>query len=104
MPTFFGDPFGWQSFWDLFGVAVNSNSTLDGVQKFNCLRAQIQGEAFCAIAGLPLTSVNYEHAVALLKLHFGQHQKIITAHMNALVNTPKLVDTLSSLRLFHDMV
>jgi len=49
LPTFLGDPLKWQSFWDSFEAAVNSNSTLDGVQKFNYLRAQIQGEASCAI-------------------------------------------------------
>ena len=94
LPTFSGDPLMWQSFWDAFEAAINSNSTVDGVQKFNYLRAQIQGEASRAIAGLPLTSVNYDHAVALLKVHFGQPQKIINAHMQALVNTPKPVNTL----------
>ena len=94
----------WQSFWDAFEAAVNSNSSLDGVQKFNYLRAQIQGEASHAIAGLPLTSANYDHAVALLKVCFGQPQKIINAHMHALLNTPKPVNTLCSLRLFHDTV
>ena len=76
LPTFSGDPLMWQSFWDAFEAAINSNSTLDGVQKFNYLRAQIQGEASRAIAGLPLTSANYDHAVALLKVRFGQPQKV----------------------------
>ena len=94
----------WQSFWDTFETTINSNSTLDSVQKFNYLQALIQGEASCAIAGLPLTSANYDHAVALLKVHFGQPQKIINAHMHTFMNTPKPVNTLSSLRLFHDTV
>ena len=94
----------WQNFWDTFETAINANSTLDGVQIFNYLRAQIQGEASRAIAGLPLTSANYDHAIALLKVHFGQPQKIINANMHALVITPKPVNILSSLRLFHDTV
>ena len=51
LPSFSGDPLTWQSFWDSFKAAVNSNPTLDGVQKFNYLRSQIQGEASRAIAG-----------------------------------------------------
>ena len=42
--------------------------------------------------------------MALLKVRFGQPQKIIDAHMYALVHIPKPVNTLSSLRLFHDTV
>ena len=104
LPNFSGSPLAWQSFWDSFDAAVNSNTALDGIQKFNYLRAQIQGEASQAIAGLPLTGANYDHAVALLKVRFGQPHRIINAHMQALVNTPKPVNTLPSLRLFHDTV
>ena len=45
---------------------------LDGVQKFNYLRAQLQGDAASVIAGLPLTTVNYSNAMALLAERFGQ--------------------------------
>ena len=51
LPTFYGNP--------LPGIVTGTplrNSTLDGVQKFNYLRAQIQGEASREIARLPLTS------------------------------------------------
>ena len=37
---------------------------------------------------LSLSSANYEAAVALLKERFGDPQKIINAHMDALVNLP----------------
>ena len=33
LPIFSGDPFVWQSFWNSLEAAVNSSSTLDGVQK-----------------------------------------------------------------------
>ena len=42
---FSGDPLAWQTFWDSFDAAVNSNTSLTGVQKFNYLRAQLQGDA-----------------------------------------------------------
>ena len=31
IPTFTGDPLNWQSFWDCFDSAVNSNPTLSNV-------------------------------------------------------------------------
>ena len=45
LPSFAGDPLTWQSFWDSFDAAVNTNIALDGVQKFNYLRAQLHGDA-----------------------------------------------------------
>jgi len=32
LPNFGGDPLTWQSFWDSYNAAVNSNTALDGVQ------------------------------------------------------------------------
>ena len=43
IPTFTEDPLNWQSFWDCFDSAVNSNPTLSNVQKLSYLRAQLQG-------------------------------------------------------------
>ena len=39
MPFYAGDPLLWQSFWDCFDAAVNSYSSLTGVQKLTYLRA-----------------------------------------------------------------
>ena len=80
LPSFAGDPLTWQGFWDSFEAAVNSNTALDGVQKFNYLKAQLHGDASRAIAGLPLTSANYNHAVSLLRERFGQSHKIVNTH------------------------
>jgi len=65
---------------------------------------QLQGDASRAIAGLPLTSANYEHALSLLKERFGQPHKIVNAHMQALLDIPKPINSLSSLRLFYDLI
>jgi len=66
LPSFSGDSLTWQSFWDTFDPAVNSNTALDGVQKFNYLQVQLHGDAARAIAGLPLSNPHYKHAIALL--------------------------------------
>ena len=37
------------------------------------------------IAGLPLTNANYQHSVSLLKEQYGQPYKLISAHIQALL-------------------
>ena len=104
LPIFSGDPLTWQGFRDSFDAAVHNNPMLDGVQKFNYLRAQLQGDAARVIAGLPLTSVNYSSAMSLLTERFGQPHKIINAHMQALLDIANPISSLSSLQLFYDTI
>ena len=77
-----------QRFWDSFDSAINSNQSLTAVEKFCYLRASLRGPAAATINGLNLSSANYEAAVALLKERYGEPQKVINAHMDALVNHP----------------
>lgn len=102
LPTFSGNPLHWFTFWDSFEAAVHSNTGLGGVQKFTYLKAQLMGDASRAVAGFPLTNSNYEQAVNLLRERFGQPNKIINAHMQALLDLPNPVYELSSLQLFYD--
>jgi len=91
-------------FWDSFSAAVDSNHTLSGVQKFNYLRAQLQGDAARAIAGFPLSDANYNHSVDLLKERFGQPHTIVNAHMQALLDLPNPTNNMTDLRVFYDSV
>ena len=104
LPTFAGNPLAWQSFWDSFSAAVHSNNSLTGVQKLNYLRAQVTDEAAKSIAGFPLTNSNYEHSIALLRERFGQTQRIVNAHMQALLTLPNPSNNMISLRSFHDTI
>ena len=104
LPTFSGNPLEWLTFWDSFNVAVNSNPNLEGIQKFNYLRAQLTGDAARVIAGFPLSNTNYIQAVDLLKTRFGEPQNIISTHMQALLNLPRPTSKLSSLRQFYDFM
>ena len=97
LPTFSGNPLHWFTFWDSFEAAVHSNTSLGGVQKFTYLKAQLMGDPLRALTRFPLTNSNYEQAVTLLREHFGQPNKIINAHMQALLDLPKPVYELSSL-------
>ena len=101
---FYADSLSWQSFWDCFDAAINSNPTLTGVQKLTYLRAQLQGDAARVIAGFPLTDATYSHLIALLQNRFGQPHKLVSAYMQALLDLPSPVNTLTSLQQFHDSV
>ena len=104
LPTFSGNPLEWLTFWDSFYVAVNSNPNLEGIQKFNYLRAQLTGDTARVIAGFPLSNTNYIQAVDLLKTCFGEPQNIISTHMQALLNLQRPTSELSSLRQFYDFM
>ena len=104
LPTFSGDTLQWLSFWDSFSSAVHSNRSLSDVQKFNYLRAQLQGSALSCISGLSITALNYSKAVDLLKSRFGQPHKVISAHMSSLMNLAHPRATASSLRTFYDTI
>ncbi|XP_061171673.1 uncharacterized protein LOC133181150 [Saccostrea echinata] len=56
------------------------------------------------IAGFALTNANYETAIDLLKERFGQPQKIINAHMRALIELPSPRNDAISLRNYGDFL
>ena len=90
--------------WDSFQAAIDLNPNLSGVQKFNYLKAQLDGDAARTIEGFPLTDHNYLHAVAILQDRFGQPHKVIAAHIRDLVEITKPANNLDSLQVFHDMI
>ena len=104
LPFFSGDPLTWQTFWDSFDAAVNCNASLTRVQKFNYLRARLQGDAARVVTGFPLTHDSYAHSVSVLKQRFGQPYKLVNAHMQAFLKLPNQVNTLSSLQAFYDSI
>jgi hypothetical protein len=73
-------------------------------QKFQYLRAQLEGEAYTTIKGLPLTEENYDHTQELLKKHYGQPHHIVNVFMMRAMWDSKKKKTadLESLRSFHD--
>ena len=87
---FFGNPIDWYPFWESFDSAVHRNSTLTGADKFNYLKPLLVGSAGHVIARLPLTNGNYEKAIDLLKIRFGNRQSVISSHMEALTKIPKI--------------
>ena len=104
LPVFSGGPLTWQPFRDSFDAAVHNSPSLSKVQKFNYLRAELQGDASRAIAGLPLTEDNYDDAIELLSERYGQSHKIVEAHIKALSEISSPLNTLSSLQLYYDTI
>ena len=86
LPSFSGEVQEWTPFWEQFEAVVDL-SDLPTVAKFSYLRSLLTGDAQAAIAGLSLTAGNYTVACQLLKERFGRKEKIIFAHVQALLNT-----------------
>ncbi|ESP02011.1 hypothetical protein LOTGIDRAFT_157146 [Lottia gigantea] len=103
LQTFSGDILAWQTFLDSFQTTVHTNPSLTNVQRFSYLKSQLmKHEAEQCIAGLALTSANYEQAILLLKERFGQKQHIINAYMQNLLELPNPSLSPASLRNFYD--
>ena len=86
LPVFSGDVTEWMTFWDSYETAVHQNSELSDVEKFTYLKTLVTRTAKESIAGLTLTSANYKEAVRLLTDRFGKKERIISRHMEALLN------------------
>jgi len=105
LPKFTGDITKFQTFWDGFNSAIHMNSELSPIDKFNYLKALLDGSAANVIQGLSLTEDNYLAAVELVKERYGKPQKIIATHVDELMRLPNCSgDKLSQLRLVYDRV
>ena len=102
LPRFKGDI---QSFWASFQSAVNNNPALTNIDKFNYLKALLDGPAARSIQGLTLTSANYDTALEILKDQFGKKQHIISAHVDDLLKlTPCSDSKPHHLRVIYDKI
>ena len=88
LKKFKGDIKEWTPFWDSYKSAIHDNPDLSNVDKFNYLNSLLEASAAEAIAGLKLTSTNYQEAVELLNQRFGNKQQIINSHMDSLLQLP----------------
>ena len=103
---FNGDLTRWVTFWDSFSSSIHTKPTLSSVDKFNYLISLLDSAAAEAIAGLTITSANYDEAIATLKKRFGNPQLIVNRHMEALLSTAAVSSHLDikGLRKLYDTV
>jgi hypothetical protein len=102
LPKFDGNFLKWTGFIDAFASAVDKDSSLENIQKFQYLIAQLTGEAAKTIEGLQLTNANYHEALELLQGRYGQPHKLIACYMKALWELPKPTNNIDSIRVFYD--
>lgn len=84
---------------------MDRNPTLSTIDKFNYLKALLEGNAARSVQGLSLTEANYVAAIEILKERFGRKQQIISGHMDDLLRIPPCSsDRTAHLRLVYDKV
>lgn len=102
LPVFSGVITEWLTFWDSYNAAVHSNTGLSDVQKFTYLKTLLSGSAKEAVGGL----ANFDEAIKLLQDRFGNKDRIISKHMEALLNIESVMSASNTvaLRTLYDRV
>ena len=105
LPRFDGDPVMWTTFWDSYQSTIHSNTGISDIDKFNYLRSLLDHAALDAIAGLTVSTTNYQQAVEILTKRFGNKQVIISKHMDALMTLEAVTSdrNLKDLRQIYDL-
>ena len=103
-PKFSGNILKWKEFSDCFNGAIDQNDSLSQVDKFNYLRAKLEGEALTSVSGLELTGDNYTVALGILKERYGDEQIVKDAHYKKLMAIPPATRDFGKLRTTVDEV
>ena len=103
---FDGDLTKWMTFWDSYEAAIHKNTELTDIDKFTYLRSLVERSAKESISGLALTSANYNEAITILEKRFGNKQRIISRHMDVLLDVEGVTSqhNLTALRRLYDRV
>ena len=105
LPRFNGESTKFFSFWESFESIVVENKDLTPVDKFNYLKASLEGTAAKALEGLPVRERTFDAAVNLLKSRFGNRQKIISVHMDQLLKIKACEgENIKQLRSVYDQI
>ena len=91
---------------DSYNSAIHQNSELSDIDKFNYLKSLLEKSAADAIAGLALTTANYNEAILILKKRFGNKKQIISRHMDLLLSVDAVTSdqNLKGLRHLYDHI
>ena len=85
---------------------MHNNPSLLPVQKFTYLHSLVSKSAKEGIVGLALTDANYSETVKLLEIRFGNKERIIAKHMDALLNLESVASNTNTgaLRALYDKI
>ena len=101
LPTFSGNILDWLTFWDSFQAAIHLNPNLSGIQKFNYLKAHLQGMQQEQLKGFLLVIKTTYMQSPFFRINF---HKLVAAHMRTPLEIPVPSNTLNNLRMFHDTI
>ena len=86
LPVFSGNYMEWTLFFDLFKGAVIDNSSLQGSQKLQYLKASVKGDAAKLLASIPVTDHNFDIAMNTLINRYENKRIIIRTHLHSIVS------------------
>ena len=105
LPTFDGNVFSWQPYYQSIKVSVVDNPSLADVQKLEYLMRSLKGSAAEAVKGFAVVQANYKPVLEILKERFGHTRLIFDAHVRSLIHLPCLnSDDTTSMRKFYNEV
>ena len=90
LPTFDGDVFSWQSYYQSIKVSVVDNPSLADVQKLEYLMRSLKGSAAEAVKGFAVIQENYQPVLESLKERFDHPRLILDAHIRPLIHLSHL--------------
>ena len=85
-------------------LLIHSNEKYVNIDKFNCLKSKLSGDALQAISGYQLSNENYPVVVDVLKRRFGNNQLIVDAHYHNLSHLTPASNQANSLRQCYDAI
>ncbi|XP_049887047.1 uncharacterized protein LOC126381636 [Pectinophora gossypiella] len=101
VPVFSGKFTDYTPFINLFNSLIDSNKSIDFVQKLYYLRSYLKDEALDLIKNLPLTADSYNKAITLLDNRYNNKFRIVNEHITTILDMkPVTKSTASNLREF----
>lgn len=104
LKKFGGNQLDWLSFEEDFSASIDGDQQLPAVTKFRYLLSCLQGEAFRAVSGIPVTAAGYSLALGTLRVRYGDEERNIEAYMSAILATTPPKNEHASLLQFADTV
>jgi hypothetical protein len=97
---FSGEPLEWVSFINLYDSSIHKNASLNAVTKFQYLLSAVSGEPLNLIKSLPISDANYTVAYDLLKDRYHSPRRLVTLHLNQILDLPSVNHTPKQMRKF----
>ncbi|XP_029171730.1 uncharacterized protein LOC114941055 [Nylanderia fulva] len=88
LPTFEGGFDKWENFRDRFTSLIANDTSLSNVDRLHYLCSCVKGEASKALSHLAITDANYVVAWNLLISRYENKRRLITGHLQTLVDLP----------------